>query len=131
MICILFLVFVRFAIEKSYSKSNLKLLILSQHHPKINKHDEIIQKRNEIKQQKLSAREKRLLKELEENKDKINPITLTLKKYQPRKKTIKITKLDKAFKGAVRSFEVNIINQRDPLSQLNDSNKTIQNHLKH
>ena len=63
-------------------------------------------KETKIKQQKLSARKKRLLKELEENKDKINPVTLTLKKYQPRKKTIKITKLDKAFKGAVRSYEV-------------------------
>ena len=45
-------------------------------------------------------------------------------------KPVTVTKRDKAFKGAVRSFEGRITNERDPLMQLNGSNKEIESRLK-
>ena len=42
----------------------------------------------------------------------------------------KITKLDKALKNAVKSYEVGIKNQKYPLRQLNSTNKWIETYLK-
>jgi len=42
----------------------------------------------------------------------------------------KITKLNKALKGAVKSYEVDIKNQKHPLGQLNGANKWIKTYLK-
>ena len=43
---------------------------------------------------------------------------------------IKIAKVNKALKGAVQSHEVSIVNDKDPLLQLNGSSKHITRHLK-
>lgn len=44
--------------------------------------------------------------------------------------TIAITKLDKAFHGAARSYEVSITNGKDPLMQLHGSDNSVENTLK-
>lgn len=45
-------------------------------------------------------------------------------------KPVTITKLDKALKGAARSYEVDITNGKDPLMQLHSSGIFVENVLK-
>jgi len=42
----------------------------------------------------------------------------------------KITQLQQALKGSVKSYEVSIKNEKDPLVQLNSTNNWIENYLK-
>lgn len=50
--------------------------------------------------------------------------------YQKLMKPVAVTKLDKAFKDAARSFEVSITNGQDPLMQLHGSNMSVDNVVK-
>lgn len=45
-------------------------------------------------------------------------------------KHVAVTKLDKAFKNAARSYEISITNSRDPLKQLYGSNVSVEYVLK-
>lgn len=45
-------------------------------------------------------------------------------------KPVKVTKLDKAFKGAARSYEVDITNGKDPLMQVHVPNMSVESTLK-
>ena len=51
-----------------------------------------------------------------------------LKKPVPLPRT-KIKKVDKALKGYAQSFEIGIINNKDPLTQLQSTRKAIEHHI--
>ena len=99
-----------------------------------NKTQHIDQKYQRLMRPRLRKSVKRIVQEYEANVKKANNVDSKIKQIDEKNpklmKPVTTTKFDKAFKGAARSYEVSITNDKDPLLQLNGSNKSIKNQLK-
>ena len=113
---------------KKLSKSQLIKLLMKQ-----DNNTPVIQKRKPIPTPRKSVKE--MVKRYEENiilppmqfRDNYKPVpsVRTVKKPVPTPRTV-IKQIDKALKGFVKSYEINIRNERDPLVQMQNTRNGVE-----